>query len=105
MIHLGPEDLETIKRILKSHVPECDVWVFGSRAHGRALKPYSDIDLAVITNQPMNASRYADLQEDFSESELPFKVDIVDWSAASESFRELIRECHDLLQEGEKQSS
>ncbi|MGH8626362.1 MAG: hypothetical protein ACREYC_14210 [Gammaproteobacteria bacterium] len=53
----------------------------------------------------MNVSRYADLQEAFSESELPFKVDIVDWSAASESFREVIRECHELLQEGEKQSA
>ncbi len=61
--------------------------------------------MAVITNQPMNASRCADLQEAFSESELPFKADIVDWPAASESFREVIRECHELLQEGEKQSA
>lgn len=103
MIHLGCEELETVKRILKSHVPEFDVWLFGSRAHGRALKPYSDVDLAVITNQPMNAPQFAELQEAFSESDLPFKVDIVDWSAASESFREVIRECHVLLQEGGKQ--
>lgn len=105
MIHLGCEDLDTIKQILKSLVPESDVWLFGSRAHGRALKPYSDVDLAVITNQPMSASRYADLQEAFSESELPFKVDIVDWSAASEPFREVIRACHEPLQKGEKQSA
>ncbi|MGH8643096.1 MAG: nucleotidyltransferase family protein [Gammaproteobacteria bacterium] len=105
MIHLGCEDLDAIRRILKSHVPECDVWLFGSRAHGRALKPYSDIDLAVITNQPMNVSQYAYFQEAFSESELPFKVDIVDWSAASESFREVIRECHEVLQKGQKQSA
>ncbi|MBI1919502.1 MAG: hypothetical protein HYS23_00325 [Geobacter sp.] len=30
------------------------------------------------------------LENDFDESELPFKVDLVDWASTSESFRKVI---------------
>jgi len=33
----------------------------------------------------------AELAEAFSESDFPFKVDIVDWATTSERFREVIR--------------
>ncbi|MBA2591068.1 MAG: nucleotidyltransferase domain-containing protein [Gammaproteobacteria bacterium] len=105
MIHVFPEHLDMIRRVLKSHVPEWDVWVFGSRVHERNLKPYSDLDLAVMTDKPLCALRYTGLQEAFSESDLPFKVDIVDWAAAGASFREVISGCHEVLQRGGKQSA
>ena len=105
MIHVLPEHLDMIRRILKSHVPEWDVWVFGSRVHERNLKPYSDLDLAVMTDKPLGALCYTGLLEAFSESDLPFKVDIVDWATASASFREVFGACHEVLQRGESKAS
>lgn len=90
MIDVSPQYLETVKAILRRHVPDRDVWVFGSRATGTA-KEYSDLDLAVIGDTPIDLGRLALLENDFDESELPFKVDVVDWATASESFRQIIR--------------
>lgn len=63
--------------------------IFGSRAKGTARKT-SDLDLVLMTKKPLEFSILADLKEAFSESDLSFKVDIVDWSDISESFQKLI---------------
>lgn len=75
--------------ILQKNIPEREVWVFGSRARG-AAKPYSDLDLAVIGEQPLSLSVLATLTDDFAESDLPFRVDLVDWATTSERFRLII---------------
>lgn len=90
MIDVDPLHLETIKAILRRHVPGREVWVFGSRAT-RTAKKYSDLDLAVIGEVPLALGQLALLENDFDESELPFKVDVVDWATTSESFRQIIR--------------
>ncbi len=100
MIQVLPEHLDVVRRILKSHVPEWDVCVFGSRVHERNLKPYSDLDLAVMTAKPLDASCYTLLQEAFSDSDLPFRVDIVDWATAGAPFRVVIDASHEVLQRG-----
>lgn len=79
--------------ILQRHFPHKTVWAFGSRARF-AAKPYSDLDLAIIGDSPLSLSELAALEYDFTESALPFKVDIVDWATASESFRNIIRQTH-----------
>lgn len=90
MIDVDPLHLETIKGILRRHVPGREVWVFGSRAT-RVAKKYSDLDLVVIGDIPLTLGQLALLENDFDESELPFKVDVVDWATTSESFRQIIR--------------
>lgn len=90
MIDLAPEHLQVIKRILKRHLPGREIWVFGSRATGSAKK-YSDLDLAVIGSVPLTLAQLALLEHELDESELPFKVDIVDWASIDDSFREIIR--------------
>ena len=87
---LLPGELEIVREILRRHVPGREVWAFGSRVKGKA-RTFSDLDLAVLGDQPLALSVRADLAEDFSESDLPFKVDIVDWATTSERFREIIR--------------
>jgi type I restriction enzyme S subunit len=44
----------------------------------------------VISKQPLPLDVLAGLAEDFSESDLPWRVDVVDWAATSESFRKII---------------
>jgi len=86
---LRPGELEIVREILRRHVPNREVWAFGSRVKGTA-RPYSDLDLAVLGDQPLPLLVRAELAEEFSESDLPFKVDIVDWATTSERFRQII---------------
>lgn len=84
-----PGELAIILDILARHIPDREIWAFGSRVTGNA-KPYSDLDLAVMGDTPLPLATAAALAEAFSESVLPFKVDVVDWATASERFREII---------------
>lgn len=88
-LDLNPRDWEIVRNILARHVPQYEVWAFGSRATGTA-KEYSDLDLAIITDQPLNLSLSAALTDSFVESDLPIKVDVVDWSTTSPAFRKII---------------
>ena len=44
----------------------------------------------MITTVPLTLDLRAALAEQFSESDLPWKVDIVDWASTSDVFREVI---------------
>ena len=97
-IDVQPYHWLVVRDILRKHVPQYPVWAFGSRATWKA-KAFSDLDLAVITERPMSLSESAELSEAFSESDLPWKVDIVDWSAISEDFRRVIARDKVVIQE------
>jgi len=88
-LDLEPRELATVRAILARHVPNCTVCAFGSRVRGTARRT-SDLDLAIMTERPLDAGRMADLREAFSESDLPFLVDLVDWAATGEGFRRII---------------
>jgi predicted nucleotidyltransferase len=89
-IDLRPRDLESVCRILAEQVPDREVWAFGSRVGGGA-KEFSDLDLAVLGDAPLAATVLADLQEAFRESDLPFKVDVIDWATTQDHFRRIIQ--------------
>ena len=88
-IDVRPDLWEIVYGILQKHVPQYEVWAYGSRAK-KTAKPYSDLDLAVITEQPLPLSDRAALLDAFAESDLPWRVDVVDWASTSESFRRII---------------
>jgi len=88
-IDLRPGDLESVLRILAGHVPEREVRAFGSRVSGTA-RDFSDLNLAILGDEPLPATVLADLQEAFRESDLPFKVDVIDWATTQEHFRRII---------------
>ncbi|HEX3862848.1 MAG TPA: nucleotidyltransferase domain-containing protein [Stellaceae bacterium] len=76
--------------IMRQHLPpDSTVWVFGSRAAGQARR-YSDLDLAIDAGRRLTLDDTAALAEAFEESDLPYRVDIVDWLATSARFREII---------------
>ena len=91
MLEIEPRHLERVRAILAEHVPDCEAWAFGSRAQGEA-KPYSDLDVALLASEPVTPRRLALLDDAFRESDLPFKVDILDLATASADFRALIEE-------------
>ena len=88
-IDINPYHLQEVLRILDLHVPGIEVWAFGSRAKWTA-KAYSDLDIALITQSPLSLDEEAKLREALDESTLPFKVDFVDWSTITGSFREIV---------------
>ncbi len=98
VIDIRPDHWQIVRHILRRHVPQYEVWAFGSRAKWTA-KPHSDLDLAVITDKPLPLSVSAALADDFSESNLPWKVDVVDWAATSDSFRIVIERDKVVVQE------
>jgi predicted nucleotidyltransferase len=105
---VSPIDIEAegwaiVRDILRRHVPDHAVWAFGSRAK-RTARRFSDLDLAIITDTPLplDLAIITDtplpldvgrgLREDFSTSDLPSRVDILDWATASEAFRRRVEQ-------------
>lgn len=83
------EELQLLQSILKRFVPNFKVWAFGSRVTG-THKPFSDLDLALVGEEPLSLETRAALGEALSESALPYKIDIVDWASCSEAFQHII---------------
>lgn len=78
--------LAVVRAILAPHVPDRTVVPFGSRVGGSA-KPPSDLGLAILGEVRTPPVDLACLASDFEESDLPFRVDLVEWAAASPAFR------------------
>jgi predicted nucleotidyltransferase len=96
-IDLPKNELDIVKAILKKYVPDCDVWAFGSRLK-RTAKRHSDLDLAILSKQPLTLNILADLSQAFSESDLNIRVDILDFSRLDKEFQTIIKENHHILQ-------
>ncbi|MDD2716510.1 MAG: nucleotidyltransferase domain-containing protein [Candidatus Wallbacteria bacterium] len=96
MIDLNPGHLDTVKRILAEHVPDCEVRAFGSRVT-RTAKAYSDLDLAIVSPNPLERDTLRLLKEAFEESDLPVRVDVLDWQSISDKFRKIIEAYYEVL--------
>ena len=90
-IDAPPPALHAVLNLLARHVPDREIRVIGSRVSGQA-KPFSDLDLVVMGDQPLDLRTLGQLREAFDESNLPFAVDIVEWSSSSDAFRRIIDE-------------
>lgn len=104
LIDLSPENWREVCEILQTHASDYSVWAFGSRVKGNAKK-YSDLDLAIVTPQPLSLSQMAQLTEAFDESNLPIRVDIVDWASVNKTFQEIIEQQKVIIQEGQNDAT
>ncbi len=89
MIDISKQHSTIVKDILSQYVPLDKCLVFGSRANGTA-RASSDLDILIMNDSPLDFGVLGELLEAFAESDLPFRVDIVQWSRVSESFKECI---------------
>ena len=53
-------------------------------------KLWSHLDLAIKAKSALDWKLLAEMKETFQESELPFRVDVLDWNDITESFRKAI---------------
>ena len=97
VIDLTPTQRRTILRLIENHLPNTDVWAYGSRVQWTS-RPSSDLDLVAFAG-PEQRRQVADLREAFEESNLPFRVDLLVWDDIPESFREQIDAVHVALVE------
>lgn len=89
-IQLTESELHFIKSSLLQHLPHAKFYLFGSRATGKAKK-YSDIDILIVAKEKIPLATLSILNELFSESDLLYKIDIVDWHRITSEFREKIK--------------
>lgn len=76
-VALSPEQLREVRQIIAQVLPGAQVWVFGSRATGKA-RPFSDLDLLLTQPAKLNWAQRAALTDGFEASRLPFRVDVVE---------------------------
>ena len=96
MIDLDPKNLLTLQTLLQRLVPNTPVWAFGSRVTHTA-KPYSDLDLVIVGKHRIPQALYYKIKDEMEESDLPFKVDVIDWHRISPSFRTVIQKKYIVL--------
>jgi type I restriction enzyme S subunit len=86
-LDIAEEHVRIVRDILNAHLPEgTQIWAFGSRATWRA-RPNSDLDVAIDAGRSLTLDERAILAEALSDSDLPYRIDIVDWHAIGERFR------------------
>lgn len=100
-LDLPQKYLEQVQSLLRAHVPHAEVWAYGSRVTGSGHEA-SDLDLVLRNPQNLQevASALSDLKEAFAESNLPIRVDIMDWARIPASFHREIERAHVVVHEG-----
>lgn len=90
ILEVEPRWRSLVEDILRRHAPSpCRVFAFGSRVRGRARR-FSNLDLALDAGRPLTVADTAVLADAFDESDLPWRVDLVDFATCSDRFRDEI---------------
>jgi len=89
VIQLAQRHQKLVRDILKEKLTSQKVYVFGSRATNKAQE-FSDLDLC-LEGEKLSFSKIAELKDAFSESDLPYFVDIVQKSRLSNAFYLLVK--------------
>ena len=81
-----------IKNTLKGQLPTgYKAFIFGSWAQGNN-REYSDIDLGILGSIKLPPSRIVKIKNDLEDSNLPYRVDLIDFSTVSDKFKNSARQ-------------
>ncbi len=86
MIQIEPQHLHIVLEILRKYPYR--FYAYGSRVKNKA-QALSDLDVCSKENIPLNVLSH--IHEDFENSNLPFRVEVVLWSKLSPEFQQLIK--------------
>jgi len=99
-LHLPERYLQMVQAILQTHLPNAEVWAYGSRVNGDY---YEASDLDLVVRQPEDLSRrqnnLGEVIDAFSESNLPIIVQLVDWASIPSDFHAEIAENYVVVQQ------
>lgn len=100
-LDMQPQHLALLRELLHQHLPQVEVWAYGSRVNGDGHEA-SDLDLVV--RQPVDPKQETpqlwELKEALVESNLPIRVDVVDWARIPASFHSEIERAYVVVQAG-----
>ena len=103
-LHLPERYLQRVQALLQQHLPQAEVWAYGSRVNGDHFEA-SDLDLVVRHPADLGhrQSHLGELKEAFSDSDLPIFVQVVDWAVIPVSFQHEIVAGYVVVQNGDHQ--
>ncbi|MBI4249316.1 MAG: nucleotidyltransferase domain-containing protein [Elusimicrobia bacterium] len=101
MIKVSPAQMRVVREILSRRAPGVEVRAFGSRVDGTP-KEHSDLDLAVVAPAKLGIAALEELREAFAQSDLPFRIDVLDWNAISDEFKKVIEGKYEVVQRAEE---
>ena len=93
-LHLKPRHRQLLEDILRAHLPDVEVWAYGSRVSGHSHGG-SDLDLVLRSPEleQIPISKLVDLKEALRESTIPFIVEARDWARLPPNFhREIMHD-------------
>lgn len=98
-LNLPQRHREQVLLLLRTHVPSAEVWAYGSRVSGDCHDA-SDLDLVLRNpdNLQQESAGGSALKAACSDSNLPIRVDVMDWARIPDSFRREIERVHVVLQ-------
>lgn len=89
-MHIEPIHLAEAQRILAFWAPGIPAYAYGSRVHGRGLKRTSDLDLCLKGAGRLPIKTVQRVKDAFMLSDIPYRVDVVDWNDLPEDFKAVI---------------
>ena len=97
-LHLAPGHREMLECLLHEHLPDVEVWAYGSRVSGRSHDG-SDLDLVLRAHglRRIEGARLAGFREALRQSNLPFLVEARDWARLPPRFHRVIEREHVVL--------
>lgn len=103
-LHLLPKHRRALEALLREHLPDVEVWAYGSRVNGRS---HDGSDLDLVLRGPdlkeIPTGQLGDFEEAVRESNIPFLVEARDWTRLPERFHpEIEREYAVLVEAGEE---
>lgn len=93
-LQLSYQELAEVWRVLKDTLGEANlppIYVFGSRANHTA-STNSDLDILIKGEERLPLETYYALKDAFEYSNLPFRVDLLDWHRLSTDFQKAIND-------------
>ena len=102
MICVSESEMKIITDILRSYISNGEVRAFGSR-YKWTSKDYSDLDIAIVQydKKSMPIMKLAEIKEAFEDSELPYRVDVLDYWGISSEFQAIIDTGYEVIYKDE----
>ncbi len=102
-LKLQPRYLNMLLELIRQHLPQAQIWAYGSRVTSDCHEA-SDLDLVArnLAEVDQSLPDLFDFQEALVQSNLPIRVDVVDWAQIPEMFQREIERGYVEIWDGQK---
>lgn len=94
MMKLNENDTAILNEIINQHIPEYEIWAFGSRVHGKNVRPFSDLDLVIKNPPELPFNKQAALMQAINDSDISIRIDLSEWARLPEWMQKKIETEH-----------